>query len=110
MSSSTQRTYGFNRDPRAEPSQLKVSFTTQNTVEQRDHHHFFVEQVRRELVNRLMETVSQDCIEIVEGLYTTEYRLNLWVLTPDQLGRLVQDKAEQLFRGSPFFYEDQNPF
>lgn len=110
MSSSTHRPFGFDRNPKSRPQQIRVSFTTQNTVEQMDHRQYFIENVRRELVERLMSTLANDCIEVTEGLYTTEYRLNLWVLTADQLGRLVQDKADELTRGGPFFYENESPF
>lgn len=110
MSYSHQRRPGFDPHPQARPVQLGVSFTTQNDIAQTDHRPHFIEHIRRELVNQIMDTIANDCVEVIPGVYTTEYRLKLWVLTPDQLGRLVQDKADQLSRGFPFTYEEESPF
>ena len=57
--------------------------------------------VRRRLVEQFAATLAHDAIIKTDKVYSYEYRLQVYVLTPDQLEKYVQRRAERLRSQSP---------
>lgn len=62
-------------------------------------------EIHNRLFQYLAEEISHSCIETEVGKYSTEHRLRVYVLTVDQLERLVQKRAERLYPSIPSIYE-----
>lgn len=56
---------------------------------------------RRRLVEQLASTLVRDAIFKTDKGYSYEYRLQVYVLTPDQLEKYVQRRAERMHPSSP---------
>lgn len=60
--------------------------------------------IRKRLTAFLASEISR-CVQVTEDKYSTEYRLEVYVLTADQVERLVQRRAERLYPGIPSVVE-----
>lgn len=89
----------FDHDEKAGP-QVYGGILTINRVGLQDNTLLECE-VRRKLANQLASNLSHDAIQKTEGQYSDEYRLHVYVLTPAQLERLVQQRAERLHPSMP---------
>ena len=49
--------------------------------------------VLSDLRNSIANKIVVDKVKLEEAEYTTTYRIELYVLTPDELGRLIQQEA-----------------
>lgn len=56
------------------------------------------ELVRRDLVRNISELLSHEKIKTIEGDFVTEYRLELYVFTPDEFYQAVQAEAQEMMR------------
>jgi hypothetical protein len=61
--------------------------------------------IRERLVHMLAGLLTGDCVKVIEEEYSTEYRLDVYVLTADQLERLVRRRAERMHPAMPSVYE-----
>lgn len=61
--------------------------------------------IRDELIRKLASVISNQCISQRVGLFSTEYQLRAYVLTQDQLEKLIHDRASRLFPGRVSVYE-----
>lgn len=57
------------------------------------------------LVTHLSRSISQACIEKHVGEFATEYRLRVYVLTQDQLERLIEVRASSMTKYRPSIHE-----
>ena len=62
--------------------------------------------IQKRLVEQLAVQLTSDCTQITEEKYSTEYRLKVYVLTPDQLEKYVQRRAERLHSSIPNVIEE----
>ena len=62
--------------------------------------------IEEKLTAQLSQMISRDCMQYTVGEYSTEHRLDVYVLTPDQLERLIQQRAERLLATHPGVYFD----
>ncbi len=99
----------FSYDPRAKPQMVTASLAVHNDIRQIDHHSAFMAHVHRNLADQIAGTLTKEAIKEEKGMYTTTYEVRLYVLTADQLARLVDDKARQLEQGMLFSY-GQDPY
>lgn len=63
--------------------------------------------IRRRMAEQLATKLTEDCMQVTKEKYSTEYRLQVYVLTPDQLEKYVQRRAEQLSPYRPCVVEIQ---
>lgn len=56
--------------------------------------------IHRNLTSQLAEIMTRDCVVKTRTDYTTRYEVRLYVLTPDQLHRLIERRADDLHRGA----------
>lgn len=56
---------------------------------------------RQRLFEQLANNLAHDAVTITETPYTKEHRLQVYVLTPAQLERYVQRRAERLYPSRP---------
>jgi hypothetical protein len=61
--------------------------------------------IRERLAHMLAAEVAGHCVKVTEDAYSTEYRVEVYVLTAGQLERLVQRRAERLYPGMPSVME-----
>lgn len=61
--------------------------------------------IRRRLLHMLAAEVTGHCVKVTEDEFSTEYRVEVYVLTAGQLERLVQRRAERLHPGMPSIFE-----
>lgn len=54
--------------------------------------------VERGMRERMADFISRERIEINEGEFSTEYRLRLYVLSPDALYGLIQREAMEMLK------------
>ena len=64
-------------------------------------------EIRRKLIGQLASKLACDAIQKTEDRYSTEFRLHVYVLTPTQLERLVQQRAERMYPNSPNWQWEQ---
>lgn len=57
--------------------------------------------IRRQLLEQLAATLASDAVTVTETKYTKEHRLQVYVLTSDQLEKYVQRRAEELHPSMP---------
>lgn len=62
-------------------------------------------EIRRRLVDYLADEIADKCINRKVGKYATEYQLRVYVLTHDQLERLIQARAARMHPSMPSVYE-----
>ena len=62
-------------------------------------------EITRRLVEYLAVEISDQCITKRVGKYSTEHELRVYVLTHDQLERLIQVRASRMHPGIPMVYE-----
>lgn len=55
---------------------------------------------RQRLYEQLAGALT-DCVRIEEGVYMRKYHMQVYVLTPDQLEKYVQRRADRLYPGRP---------
>ena len=56
---------------------------------------------RQRLIDQLAANLASDAVEVTETKYTKEHRLQVYVLTPAQLEKYVQRRAEMLHQTRP---------
>lgn len=54
--------------------------------------------VRRDIAREMAEFLTREKITTRDGPYVTEYGMELYVFSPDEFYRAVQDEAQELFR------------
>lgn len=57
--------------------------------------------IRQRLYKQLANQLTADAVTVTETEYTREHRLQVYVLTPAQLEKYVQRRAERLYKSSP---------
>lgn len=62
-------------------------------------------EVRRRLVDYLADEITDKCLTRKVGTYCTEYQLRMYVLTHDQLEKLIQARASRMHPSMPSVYE-----
>ena len=62
--------------------------------------------IQEQLLDRLSHGLSRACIRYEVGSHSTEHRLDVYVLTPDELEHLIQQRAERLLSTEPSVYVD----
>ena len=88
----------FDHDPKAGP-QVYGGRAVLHNMEM--HNEFAVRAIYRRLSDQLAITLTEDATVVTPREYSVEYDLRVYVLTPSQLARMVQQKAEELSRGYP---------
>ena len=63
------------------------------------------EKIRQRLVEHLATAITDQCVIKTVGIYSTEHRLRVYVLTHDQLERVIQNRASRMHPGIPMVYE-----
>jgi len=64
--------------------------------------------IRQRLLHMLAAEVSGHCVKVTEDEYSTEYRVEVYVLTAGQLERLIQRRAERLYGSTPSVMETRS--
>ena len=87
------------QDP-SQPQRVGIRYSISNT--EITHSIAYAE---REAVKRMIEQLSvilaRDCITKVEGTFLTEFSLNAYVVTPEALEKLVQERVQKVKTGYP---------
>lgn len=90
----------FDHDPKAGPQVFSVRYSLSNLGSFQEQQH--AKNMARQRVEAML---AHNLVEVTttknEQAYITNYEIRVFVLTPDQLARLVQEKAEKLNRGYP---------
>ena len=83
----------FNHDPKAGPQVYRVRAVLHNIDM---HNEFAVRAIYRRVSDQLAISLAEEATVVTAGEYGVEYDLRVYVLTPNQLARMVQEKADQL--------------
>ena len=91
----------FDRDPDARLTYFTACVTVSNNAEDDAAFSMPRNVVFDQLLSYLASAITEDCMVRRKEKYHTAFELRAYVLTADQLERLVQQRAERMVRGWP---------
>jgi hypothetical protein len=92
-------------DDEAKLNQIGARFTVNNL----ERSQMTTDMVERMMFDRMRSQlaglITREAVRVTEGAYHTEYETRLYVLTPGQLEKYVQRRAERIGYGRPQIIE-----
>jgi hypothetical protein len=86
----------FDFDPDAKLNQIGARFTVNNLERDKQTERMVDRMIFDRMCGQLASILSVEAMRRTEGVYSTDYEIRLYVLTPDQLEKYVQRRAERL--------------
>ena len=80
---------------------LQCSYSVSNLELRTTPPGYIHSQVRKNLVDQMADHIARECFRETVGDFSTEFRLRVYVLSDDQLARLIERRADAINRGEP---------
>lgn len=91
----------MNHDPKAGPAHLQASAVVTHRESKCMSGGYLDSSIRDRLTRMLASTLTAEALTVTKRDYDTLYQLDVYVVTSEQLSRLIEQRAEAISQGRP---------